>query len=268
MKTLRQTITLIMLTSLLAACNLPARPTSTPIIDQALAGTIVAMTLESLHTKLPESTPALSNPAVKNSPVPTIITPTPTMAQTSTPTATITPTYAVPMMQFTVNSNCREGPGKDYKVAIVFQTGQKAEAVGVMGDYWIVKNPKSNDPCWIANDLASPSGSTWTLPTVTAPPAPTSNPPAAPGWSKYNYDCVFASGGSTVTMNLIWSDRAYNEAGYKVYRDGQVVASLAADSTSYIDVSFVASGQTISYYVEAYSNAGQTKSSTITASCQ
>ncbi len=270
MKKRQKSLVVFILVSMLSACNLPARPTSSPGIDQAVAGTLVAMTLEALRTKIPagntpDSTPTLLNQQIANSPMPSA---TPSLAVTPTPTGTITPTYQVPMLTFNVNSNCREGPGTNFKVVIVLKTGQQVQALGTQGNYWIVKSPKDSTACWVANELASPSGSYWTLPTMTAPPAPTANPPTAPGWSKYNYNCVYAAGGSTLTMNLVWSDRSNNETGFKIYRDGQEVANLAADTTSYTDVTFVASGLSLGYYVEAYSEAGKASSSTITASCQ
>ena len=264
MKTRQKPLLTFILVGLLTACNLPARPTSAPGIDQAVAGTLVAMTLEALRTKMPESTAPATNPPLLNSPTASA---TPNQAVTPTPTGTITPTYSVPMLTFNVNSNCREGPGTDFKVVIVFKTGEQVEAIGTQGLYWIVKNPKGNS-CWVANDLASPSGSVWSLPSMTAPPAPSANPPTAPGWSKYNYNCVYASGGNTVTMNLVWSDRSNNETGFKVYRDGQVISEMAADSTSYTDVTFVGSGKSLQYTIEAFSAAGSASSSTITASCQ
>ena len=69
-------------------------------------------------------------------------------------------------------------------------------------------------------------------------------------------------------MNLVWTDRANGETGFKVYREGQVIATLAADTSSYTDSAFVASGKSLSYYVEVYSDAGKASSSAISASCQ
>ena len=255
--------------TILAACNLPVRPASTPGIDQALAGTIVASTLEALRTKTPsQSMSDLSTP-LPTTPFPsTIPTFVSTLAITPSPTATITPTYSVPMLNFAVNTNCREGPGTEYKVIIVLRSGQQAEAVGVQGNYCIAKNPNGEETCWVASDLASPSGSVWLLPTMTAPPLPTREPPPAPNWSKWNYECAYASGGSTMTMNLLWTDHATNETGYRVYRDGQVIASLGPDINSYIDVAFLESGKSFSYSVEVYSDAGQSSTSTISKACQ
>ncbi len=67
-----------------------------------------------------------------------------------------------------------------------------------------------------------------------------------------------------MTMNLTWTDRSNNEEGYKVYRDKQVIATLAPNSTTFVDVAFVATGKTLSYSVEAFNNDWRSSTSTIT----
>jgi len=118
------------------------------------------------------------------------------------------------------------------------------------------------------NPTAKPSESILQLSTATAPAPPTPTPPNTPVWSAYNYTCELVSGGSNMTMNLNWFDRSDNEESYIVYRNKQVIATLPPNSTSYVDVAFVAPGKTLSYYVEAFNNAWQTNTSTITYGCQ
>ena len=109
-----------------------------------------------------------------------------------------------------------------------------------------------------------------TLPvlTMTASPIFTPFPPNTPVWSVYSYTCEFSVGGGTMTMSLNWSDRSDNEDGYRVYRDKQVITTLAPDSTNYEDVAFVATGKALSYFVEAFSAEWLASSSTITYGCQ
>lgn len=106
--------------------------------------------------------------------------------------------------------------------------------------------------------------------TLTVPAAPITSPvpPNTPIWSVYTYTCEYSAGGGTMTMNLAWSDRSTNEEGYKVYRDEQVIATLAPNSTNYVDVAFVATGGILSYFVEAFNTDWQVRSSTITPGCQ
>jgi hypothetical protein len=254
MKTLKSISAMIILALALTACNLPstAAPTQEKI-DQSLVGTIAAMTLDAMVT------PYTQTP-----------TPTATVALTVTKTPTVTPTYSVPMLLFNGNTNCRKGPGEEYDVLTVVRTGVKVEAVGRLDktNYWLIKKPGSAETCWVADDFAKPSGSIHMLPTVTAPPMPTPKPPNPPAWSKYNYSCDFASGGSNVTMNLLWTDRTSDEVGYIIYRNGQAIANLGPDATAYTDVAYVAAGQSVSYKVEVYNNSGAASTSTISATCQ
>ena len=108
-----------------------------------------------------------------------------------------------------------------------------------------------------------------TYPTLaTASPVSTRIPPNTPVWSTYNYTCKLAVGGSTMTMNLGWTDRSNSEESYKVYRDGQVIATLEPNSVFYVDVFFIPTGRTLSYSVEAFNENWQASTSTITNGCQ
>jgi hypothetical protein len=71
-----------------------------------------------------------------------------------------------------------------------------------------------------------------------------------------------------MTMKLAWTDRSSSEESYKVYRDGQVVATLAPDSTSYVDTAYVATGKTLSYSVKALNKDWQLSTNTVTYTCQ
>jgi hypothetical protein len=104
--------------------------------------------------------------------------------------------------------------------------------------------------------------------TVIATPASTSFPLNTPAWTAYSYTCELAVGGGTMTMNLAWVDRSKNEDGYRVYRDKQVIATLAPNSTSYVDVAFVATEGKLNYSIEAFNKDWQASGSTITYGCQ
>jgi hypothetical protein len=108
----------------------------------------------------------------------------------------------------------------------------------------------------------------FTAPLGTAVPMSTLIPPNTPVWSVYDYTCELASGGGTMTMNLAWTDRSNSEEGYKVYRDKEVIATLAANSTFYVDIAFVATGKALSYSVEAFNTDWRASTSTITHGCQ
>jgi len=104
--------------------------------------------------------------------------------------------------------------------------------------------------------------------TVAASPMPTPFPPNTPVWSYNYYTCEFADDGGTMTMELAWTDRSDSEEIYKVFRNEQEIATLEPNSTYYVDVAFVAAGETLSYYVQAFNTNWQASSSTITYGCQ
>lgn len=109
---------------------------------------------------------------------------------------------------------------------------------------------------------------TYTTLTAIASPPSTPFPPNTPVWVAYKYTCELTDGGGTMTMDLTWDDRSDSEEGYRVYRDEQVIATLLANSTHYVDVAFVATGETLSYFIEAFNADWQVNSSTITYGCQ
>ena len=113
----------------------------------------------------------------------------------------------------------------------------------------------------------SPTPTYAPSPAITSTPF-TPIPPNTPTWSVYNYTCELAAGGGTMTMNLAWTDRSNSEEGYKIYRDKKVIATLASNSTAYVDTAFVATGKTLSYSVEAFNNDWRLSTSTITYGCQ
>jgi hypothetical protein len=107
-----------------------------------------------------------------------------------------------------------------------------------------------------------------TLTPIAAVPLSTPFTPGAPVWSVYDYTCELAVGGGTMTMNLGWTDHSSSEAGYHVYRDELVIATLAPNSTAYVDVAFVATGKTLDYSVEAFNTDWRGSTSTLTHGCQ
>ena len=107
-------------------------------------------------------------------------------------------------------------------------------------------------------------------PTGTATVSPVLTPflTDTPRWKIYNYTCDLAVGGATMTMNLTWTDLSTSEEGYKVYRDGNVIATLSPNSSSYTDIFFIATGKTVSYSVEAFTENWKASTSTIVNACQ
>lgn len=174
-----------------------------------------------------------------------------------------------PTFTFTTNANCREGPGTVYEVDDSFLQGQSVQIDGRNQDqprwWWVLKSSGSH--CWVSDSTGTASGPTENAKVVTAPPPPivititdTSAPPppppqetapVAPG----NLQSVtVCNSHDPFTVTLSWQDNATNESGYRVYRNGTVIANLGANAASYTE-NPPGSGP-YNYKVEAYNNVG------------
>jgi hypothetical protein len=80
----------------------------------------------------------------------------------------------------------------------------------------------------------------------------TLEPPAAPG--QFGLGQVVCNG-NEYTVPLSWIDQADNEDGYRLYRDGQLIATLNANAKGYTD-SPPATGFSVEYGLEAFNQAG------------
>ncbi len=243
-----------------SACNMPDS-SSPSLSDEEQAGTFVAQTMEAIESQHPTETITPTN-------TPTQLPPTATF--TPTVTSTPSPTYALPLLSFEGDINCRSGPGLDYEIIDTYKKGAEAEIVGKhpSSDFWVVKDPNGSGTCWVVGEYASASGSLWTVPTVTPPPTRTPSPPAAPTLQEFNYSCAWNGTNTTMTISIEWSDWANNESGYRIYRNGIVIADLGANTITYTDIFAVAAEQTVNYGIEAYNSTGSSGQATFSASCQ
>ena len=82
--------------------------------------------------------------------------------------------------------------------------------------------------------------------------------PPAPGGLSHQRVCELAG----FQVILDWDDVADNEEGYRVYRDGALIATLGANANSYNDMPFF--GGPYTYGVEAYNEVGASSRPTTT----
>ncbi len=175
------TVVLVLLVSL--ACGMPALPVGRDAFNTAVAQTVVAgltqnymsptFTLTPTLTFTPTLTPTATNTAV--------VTITPTFP--FTPTATDTPLIPLPDLSVTVNTNCRNGPGKDFKVEGSLVVGETVKVYGIdpTGQYWYIANPDPGvDYCWLSAKFAEVDGAISLLPVLTPPSLPTATSTALP----------------------------------------------------------------------------------------
>lgn len=222
------------------ACNLPGATPPLSVNDQA--ATAIAATLQ----------------AQNGGDVPITATPSRTARPSATATAatlTITPTFSTPQLTVLQQTNCREGPGQDYAVVFTYLPQKKLTILGRYDptNFWLVESDESpGGHCWLWGEYVEVTGSYWAVPSVTPPPTATLAPPQAPSIQNWEYFC--SAGQMTITIE--WTDRATNETGYRVLRDGQSIAELAANSTTYTESIALLSGESVEYYLQVYGPGG------------
>ncbi len=238
---------------ILSACSFPEDTAA----SQEIMMTAAAMTVESA-LKTPLATPTI--PVIENTPE--IIS---GETQASTPTIS-TPNPSGPAMASVGDvTNCRSGPGVNYERITQILPAEQIQIVGFFPpNYWIVNSTLGQ--CWLSGEFTTPSGDIQAVPTVTAPSTPAGDIPAAPtfpnnGWSFFCY------GPGQADIALTWSDKAVNETGYRVLRNGEIAAELPANSASFSETIALNSGQSVAYQIEAYNLIGKSSSSTATISC-
>ena len=272
----------------LAACNLPAGANAkTGQENKDATITALAATIQSQNSHP-------SGPAVSDTPTGQPVAnaggnPTATETLTSvpqpteTPTVTLTPTPAVPMVTVSQATNCRMGPSTQYDQISALDVGQSAQIVGkyTAGNYWIIDTPGGSGTCWLWGQYATTSGNTGSLPEMVPPPTPTPTftpTPSIPTGPKH-----FGSSGTctvasvfffNVHVALTWQDLATNEDGYYVYRNGTLLATLPANSTSYKDDATLARiyklpgpPPSIDYQLQAFNSQGNSDMRELTVTC-
>ena len=242
----------IFLCALLAACNFPAAGDDISLNDQA--GTAVALTMAVKPTKAQEE----------------VIAPISTSTMTSTPKATITPTYSIPMLNVIENTNCRSGPGQSFDILVTILAGKSVEIVGKheSENYWVIKVDGMDTPCWIWGEFSSVTGSYWTVPVMTPPATQAPSPVNRPTNLRYTYSCTYNGTNSDVAVTLSWSDQSDNEIGFRIYRDDTLAIELPPNSNKFSETITVDTTQTVSYSVTSFNSVGESSRATISFSCQ
>jgi len=190
-------------------------------------------------------------------------TPTPVPSQAVTLGPTLTPTSeGEPVARLTANGNCRSGPGTVFGIVTSYETGTELSILGrdAAGAWWLARKESGAAACWISIAVASAIGPVAGVPVVASPPTPTAKPvpPEAPGALAITArTCV----SGTYSVTLGWADNADTEAGYRIYRNGTLLATLGAGATSYTD-NPPGSGPYV-YGVEAYNAAGASSQPTV-----
>jgi hypothetical protein len=235
----------------LTACNLPSAEQVSPPSN---VQTAAALTVEAelLHLMASATLPTLPTN-----------TPNPIFGSTGT----ITPTYSVPILTVREQTNCRAGPGQEYDVLFTYLPNVKLEILGRYepNNFWLVKSSESpSGQCWLWGEYADAAGSYWVVPSA-APPATAAVPPPKAPSVVWDYFCNYANNQTNVTLK--WTDIAADETGYRVFRNGGLVAELPANATTFSETIALVAGTATSYQIEVYSPTGSTRSRPISFTC-
>lgn len=239
------------------ACNMPFEQVPPPDEIQTAAALTVQAALIT-----PDIADATATRFATSSSTPR--TPSPTNSPNQTLTAT--PTYSVPILTVRESTNCRTGPGEAYEIVVTYLTGKELEIVGRYDpdNFWLVKSSESPvGTCWLWGEFVDVTGSYWAVASVTPPPTATARPPRAPGIVSWEFFC---SDGK-LTFTVVWADNANNEAGYRVFRNGEALADLPADSTTYTDSYDIAEDESVEYYIQVFGPSGTANSSIMRMKC-
>jgi hypothetical protein len=168
----RVSLTILILSIVVLACALPTigLQDSGSISTSAAQTVIAGFTQAALSATL---SPTLQEPTL----IMTSELPTFSPTQTLTATLAFTSTPLVPQISVSVPTNCRNGPGKVYRMEGALLVGETAQVYGreSTGRYWYIRNPESgSEYCWIWGEYATITGNSAFLPVYTPPPTPTS----------------------------------------------------------------------------------------------
>jgi hypothetical protein len=241
------------------ACNLPFEQIPPPGEVQTAAALTVQAAMSS-------PSPAPVTPDSSSTSVPISRTPSMTVTRSTNETTTLTPTYSVPMVTVRESTNCRTGPGEEYEVVIIYVTGKELEIAGRYdpGDFWLVKSSESpTGTCWLWGEFVEVSGSYWAVSSVTPPPTATARPPRGPGIVSWEFFCS----GGLLNFTVIWADNANNETGYRVFRNGEAITELPADTTTFTDNYDISTNESVEYYLQVFGPSGTANSSVMRMRC-
>jgi hypothetical protein len=147
----------------------------------------------------------------------------------------------------TLNAYCRKGPNTLYDIVTFIQKGTAYDVVGrdSQNAWWLINAPGVS-PCWVGGANVSVNG-------------PTEQALVVQGLPLSETPVLFESSGDcntilkTFGVRLDWS-AAQDATGYRIYRNGVWLTSVAGSETSYHDDAPM--NLDLVYDLEAFNNYG------------
>jgi len=156
------------------ACNVGVRkPASIASKGSPSNAPVVSGTVASLEPSLTWTPPEIQSASTAS------LTPIPVTNTASAPTFTATPQNPL----VTTTAYCWSGPTSKtltYELISSIQAGTRVQLLGkgIVDGWWVVKNPRYGDPCWIQQQYVQvdPLFDSSTLKTFAVPATPTATP--------------------------------------------------------------------------------------------
>ena len=184
-------------------------------IDAAVQSTVIAMQVDEQMAAEKEAEPQAEAEEQQQEPTATEVpptapppSPTPTATATSAPpeptntpqpTATLIAEFSESsslVISADVNTNCRLGPSRQYRVDGYLLTNAESTVHGQDSgkDWWYIANPTKDDKyCWVWRETTDVQGNTDNLPVIEPPPLPKKKDYVYYGYygcyGKYDYGC-------------------------------------------------------------------------------
>jgi hypothetical protein len=107
-----------------------------------------------------------------------------------------------------LNTNCRQGPGKAYEIIGGLQIGEVAEVIGIYpnADYWIIEDPNNGRECWLWGEYAEVIGDTSQLQPYCPPLLPTATFTPTPDPNGVNAICFCNDTGDFISAIRLFND--------------------------------------------------------------
>jgi len=174
------------------------------------------------------------------------------------PAPTETPTPPAPLPPISINFNADSYLIKEGKCTTLRWAVENAEDVFLDGELVEVLDARQVCPKKTTKyTLLAMAGEQEEDAFVTIEVEILPEPPEAPARLMFERVCNT----KIYRITLSWLDRADNETGYRVYRDGNLIATLGANSTSYVDDPPF--GGPYTYAVEAFNEGGASSQATV-----
>lgn len=188
------------------------------------------------------------------------ITPSPTVHITITPTFTPTPTETpTPVPEISINFNADRYEISEGECTTLRWKVENAGTVLLNGSGVSSENAREVCPSeTTAYQLSASSAADEQSAQLTIEVQAPAQPPAPP--QNVNIEDRVCNS-SEYSVSITWSDVADNEDGYRVYRDGVLIAELGANTESYQDEPPGSGPYT--YAVEAYNSSGTSQQITV-----